>query len=94
MKIVDVVQGTEEWLECRTGIPTASNFSKLVTTQGKLSKSLNNYALQLASELLVDELEESFRSEYMDIGNEREGDAVAAYQEATHTVVDRAGIMT
>ena len=31
-------QGTVEWTEARLGIPTASEFSRIVTATGKLSK--------------------------------------------------------
>ena len=32
-------QGTEEWLKARLGVPSASNFSKVVTT---INQPLNN----------------------------------------------------
>lgn len=35
MKIVEVAQGSEEWLRIRAGIPTASEFANLVTPLGK-----------------------------------------------------------
>ena len=43
MIIVDCEQGTREWIEARLGIPTASEFSKIVTPGGKLSKTREVY---------------------------------------------------
>ena len=36
-------QGSDEWLRSRCGFITASNFSKLVTTQGAKSKQADTY---------------------------------------------------
>jgi hypothetical protein len=47
MIIHDLEQGSEEWLQKRAGIPTASNFSNLVTSTGSLSKSIDKYAISL-----------------------------------------------
>jgi hypothetical protein len=33
----DVTQGSPEWLEARLGIPTASEFDKIITPTGKPS---------------------------------------------------------
>jgi hypothetical protein len=45
-----MAQRSEEWQQIRIGIPTASDFSRLVTSEGKRSKSLNGFAMQLAAE--------------------------------------------
>jgi hypothetical protein len=50
MIIHDVVQGSPEWHALRAGIPTASEFSQLVTSTGEPSKSMKEYALVLAAE--------------------------------------------
>ena len=36
MKILNVVQGSEDWLRARAGIPTASEFGNLITDTGKV----------------------------------------------------------
>lgn len=54
MKIIDVVQGTPEWHAARLGIPTASEFSRIITpAKGDLSKSCVGYAHQLVAETLL-----------------------------------------
>ena len=39
----DVEQGTQAWIELRLGIPTASQFSRIVTPSGKSSSSRDAY---------------------------------------------------
>ena len=86
--ISNVIQGTDEWLKLRLGKATASNFSKIVTSAGETSKTLKEYSIKLASELLVEELEESFKSAAMQRGNDLEEDARQAYQEETLNLIE------
>ena len=46
-------QGTQEWIDARLGIPSASNYSKLITTKGKRSTSFDGYCMGLAAEVLT-----------------------------------------
>lgn len=50
MIIIDVDQTSDDWNRLRAGLPTASNFSKLITSDGKQSKQLNEYAAGLAAD--------------------------------------------
>lgn len=51
MKIIECQQGTPEWFEARRGIPSASNFHKILTAKtGKLSAAADDYAIQLIAE--------------------------------------------
>lgn len=47
---LDVEQGSQAWLEARAGIPTASNFKRIVTPGGKLSASREGYQAELLAE--------------------------------------------
>ena len=47
---LDVEQGSQRWLEARAGIPTASNFKRIVTPGGKLSASREGYQAELLAE--------------------------------------------
>lgn len=90
MRIIkDIEQGTDEWLKLRLGIATASNFSKIITGTGKESASLPKYALELATELLLIEPEQSYKSEDMIRGNELEQEARIAYEQFTFNAVDQ-----
>ena len=53
MRIHDVEQRSDEWYRLRAGMPTASEFSKIVTSTGQPSKSAATYALTLAAELFA-----------------------------------------
>lgn len=63
----DVEQGTEEWHMLRLGIPTASNFQKLmVGNDTKAGRA--TYLLKLAGERMTGVPATSFVSEYMEAG--------------------------
>ncbi len=54
MIIIDCVQGSDAWLQARLGIPTASEFKRIVTAvKGDLSKSARQYAHALVAETLL-----------------------------------------
>ena len=94
MQILDCEQGSEEWLQLRRGIATASNFSKIVTTKGVISTQLRDYAFQLASETITDLQDESYKSADMQRGNDLEPDARNAYQQHTLSLVKEVGFMS
>ena len=87
--IKNIEQGTDEWLKLRLGVATASNFDKIITTAGKESESLKKYALQLATELMLETPEPTFKNDVMARGNELEALAKEAYQEETFNVVEQ-----
>ena len=93
MKILNVKQGSEEWLDARRGVLTASNFSKVVTSTGKPSKSQDDLVLELVAQSLLDEVEETFMSDDMHRGMDLEPLARRAYQEETFNAVDEVGFM-
>jgi hypothetical protein len=86
--INNIEQGSKEWHNIRLGRATASNFSKIVTSTGAISKQLEKYALELATEMLLIEPEEGFKSDAMQRGNDLEPEAREAYQEHTFNIVD------
>lgn len=54
MKIIDCEQGSDEWIAARLGIPTASEFHKIITAaKGDLSKQARKYAHGLVVEQLL-----------------------------------------
>ena len=77
----DVVQYTPRWEELRCGVPTASQFSRIITPSGKPSKSAEMYRFELIAERLLGKpTEDAFKSHWMDRGSEMEADAVAFYE--------------
>jgi hypothetical protein len=53
-KIHDVIQGSDEWLAARLGLPTASEFSRIITAaRGDLSNRASKYAAELVAETIL-----------------------------------------
>ena len=80
MITVNVEQGTPEWLALKAGVPSASNFDKIVTTKGEPSKQAGKYLYQLAGERITGKREDGFQSSAMARGIEMESEAVALYE--------------
>lgn len=80
MIITDHEQGSPEWFESRLGIPSASSYSKLVTSTGKRASTFDDYCYQLACERITGERTETFKTPAMERGNELEEEARAAYE--------------
>ena len=76
MIIVDnIEQGTREWRKLRLGIPTASNFSKIITSTGKASTQRKAYLNKLLAEWFTGKPADSYKNTAMERGNELEADA-------------------
>lgn len=75
MIIETFAQGSPEWFSARAGIPTASNFDKIVTSTGAPSKSAQTYMYQLAGESLAGVKTETFKNAAMERGSEMEAEA-------------------
>jgi hypothetical protein len=84
MRYFDVEQASPEWFKLRLGVPTASEFSNILTpTQGKLSKSADRYISQLIGEqlsLIPPEGIENYTSKAMRWGQQAEQEARAYYR--------------
>ena len=92
MKIIDCIQGSEEWDRWRLR-PTASNFGRIVTpVKGGYSKSAVDYACEIvAKELGV--FTEPPPSYWMEYGTENEPNAIASYEATTGNKVQRVGFV-
>lgn len=95
MIIHTVEQNTPEWLSLRAGLPTASAFSKLVTSTGAPSKSINDYALLLANEKYAGcDLDGFEGNKHTERGHELEDDAAQWYGLIKDFPVDVIGFVT
>lgn len=94
MIIHDVEQRSPEWYALRAGIPTASNFSKVVTSAGEVSKQRDAYALTLAAEQYAGTLIDDFSTAYMERGLELEDQALRAYAFMVDADPQRVGFVT
>ena len=95
MIIHDVEQNTDEWLMLRSGMPTASEASKLVTSTGNPSKSLTELARVLAGDLYAGRpLDKWEGNSFTERGHELEQEAREAYEFITGNKTELVGFIT
>jgi len=88
-------QGSIDWTEIRRGIPTASEFKKLVTSTGAPSKSMREYAMVLAADLYADKALDRFEgNQYTERGILLESDAKTTYEFMRDMEVGTVGFVT
>ena len=80
VQVLKAEQGTQEWLDARLGRPSASQFSKFVTTAGKPSASADDYINELIAERITGEREPIYVNEWMQRGTELEPRARETYE--------------
>ena len=91
----DCIQGSETWHSLRAGIPTASEFSKLVTSAGAVSKQINDYALVLAAEKYAGKMVDGFGgNKFTERGKELESFARSDYEMSNQVYVEEVGFCT
>jgi hypothetical protein len=97
MKVIDCEQGSDKWKAVRRGIPTASEFHRIITAvKGDLSASARKYAAGLIAEtLLGHELEKAPGGTWaMERGKLLEPLAVQQYAFTNDVEVRRVGFVT
>jgi len=81
MIIHDVIQGSDDWHKLRLGIPTCSEFSKILKPSNlKPSTSQTPYSIRLATELITGEVSDSGSSAFMQRGNDLEAESIRWYE--------------
>ena len=90
----DVAQYSEEHDRLRLGIPTSSNFHKIITPQGKPSKQWREYACVLIAERLLHRKLEFYNSPAMERGLIVEAEAADWYEFDQAISVQRVGFIT
>ena len=80
MKTHNVEQGTDDWFKVRSGIPTASEFDKLLTSTGKPSTQIEEYINLKVAEVLAGQNVETWTgNQWTDRGHELEPQAASMY---------------
>lgn len=92
LAVNDFEQGSLEWMAARAGIPSASNFDKIITTKGERSKQRERYMFQLAGERITGTKESSYQNDNMRRGIEIEAEARRLYELLTDLKVDEVGL--
>jgi len=91
MILLDLKQGSPEWHRARLGIPTASQFARILTPTGKPSSAAERYLHELIAERLLGEQVVDYESDEMHRGTELESQAVAWYELQRDVDAQRAG---
>ncbi len=95
MIIHDLEQGSDEWHQLRCGLPTASEGSKLITSTGAPSKSLQGYAESLAGDMYAGHPLNLFEgNKYTQFGNDMEEEARLSYTLESGNDVKQCGFIT
>ena len=93
MIIIDVPQGGELWFKEKIGKPSASNASKIITNEGKPSKSRTGYMYELAGEILTGKQEEGYKNANMLAGQEREDESRKFFELTNDIEVKQVGVI-
>lgn len=93
MQVLDFEQGSDEWFAARLGIPTASNFSSLITSTGKKSTQMEGYLNTLVAETLMGKPAEFYTNDAMQRGTELEPEARAWYEFQTDVDIEEVGFV-
>ena len=96
MIIHDCVQGTAEWFKLRRGIPTASEFDRIITpAKGQLSKQWKGYAARLIWEKVMNTTTQSLAGiEHIDEGKRLEPAAVKQFEFTYEVETRKIGFVT
>ena len=90
----EVAQYSEEYDRLKLGIPTSSNFHKIITPEGKPSKQWRVYACVLIAERILHQRIESYNSPAMERGLIVESEAADWYEFDHDVTVRRIGFIT
>lgn len=88
----DVSQGSDDWHQLRCGIATASEFN-IILRDGETSKTLNEYRLKKAGEILTGQPAESYSNWHHERGKMHEPLAREAFVDNFGVELDRIGFV-
>jgi len=92
-KIHDIEQNTDEWLQLRMGLITASNFAAILANNGKaFGKPAIDYAQRIAIEKKTQRSIDTYSNEWMERGKELESEARELYEGLNFCEVHPGGI--
>ena len=91
MEIYNCKQGEDEWFAAKLGIPSASNFSKVIASGKGITRQ--GYIYKLAAEILTGQQQTSYSNANMDRGTELEPAARDDYELVTGNEVKQVGFV-
>ena len=89
IKIIDCIQGSDEWFDAKRGMMSASNFSKILNK----GSGRGLYMRRLAGERLTGETQETYSNGNMEAGIELEAAAREYYEELNSCEVEQVGFV-
>lgn len=94
MIVLNCRQGSEEWTEARLGIPTASQYHRIITPKtGKFSSQADGYAHELLAEELLGHPVDEGASDFMARGTALEKSAIDFYEFQNDVNTTRVGFI-
>lgn len=93
MIVLEHEQGSNEWFAARLGRPSASMFSKFITSAGKASTSADSYINELIAERLTGLRVPIYVNEHMERGTRLEPEAREMYEFITDQKVTEYGFI-
>ena len=91
MKVLELEQGSDEWLQARAGMITASKIKAIVA--GNNTTSYKSVIADLVAERMSGKPVDGFSNGYMDRGNELEPDARKDYELQNFVQVNEVGFV-
>ena len=89
--LLNCEQGSEAWHQARLGIPTASQFHRILTPSGATSSQATGYLAELLAEHITGQSGDNYQSADMQRGVELEPAARACYELETGHDVEQVG---
>jgi putative phage-type endonuclease len=80
MRVIVAEQRSPEWYAARLGVPSASQFGKIITPTGKRSTQADGYLNKLVAEILTGKSDQQEPNEAMTRGTELEPEARSYYE--------------
>ena len=89
---LNMAQGSREWIQARLGIPTASQFHRIISPKTmKPSASAGGYLYELVAERIIGESLDELVTAYMERGAALEDEAVKFYELQRNLDTERVG---
>jgi hypothetical protein len=89
-EIITCDQGTPEWQKLKLGVPSVSNFSKVLAKKG--SETRNSYLMELVGQIATKQFDE-LNAKALEWGKANEEAARAAFEFETGKRVDQVGVI-
>lgn len=96
MKLYKAPLGSAEWYRLRLGVPTSSNFHKILTPTGAPSKQARKYLHRLVAERLLNETMEDQLGyiRWVEWGKGQEGNAIATFEFTNDVTLEPGAFVT